>query len=92
MEDNNSNSTNFVQTGTVTTSFEKYSINFIEANEVGDTVEFIYEEVPNFVYTNMQPENKVFKIVFSCKDGLWNKSDRIYGIIIPSTEEYYEFE
>ena len=33
----------------------------------------------------------VFKIVFSCIDGKWNKSDRIYGKIIPPSEESYEF-
>lgn len=67
---------------------------FIECNEVGKTVEMIYKETSKVVYTTypvLNPETRVFKIVFSCKKGKWHKSDRIYGQIIPPSDEYYEF-
>lgn len=68
---------------------------FINAKEVGDTVEFLYKEtsmISYTVYPSLAPEQRVFKIVFSCKDGKWHKSEPIYGTIIPATEESYEFE
>jgi hypothetical protein len=44
------------------------------------------------IYPSPPPEERVFKIVYSCVDGKWNKSEKIYGKIIPSQKEYYEFE
>jgi hypothetical protein len=66
-----------------------------ETREVGETIEMIYEEESIATYTPsygswVNPKN-VFKIVFSCKDGKWHKSERIYGKIIPAQSEYYEF-
>lgn len=68
---------------------------FIEAKEVGKTIEFIYKQVSNMtltIYPSPPPEERIFKIVFSCKKGKWHKSEPIYGKIIPAQEEYYEFE
>lgn len=31
------------------------------------------------------------KIIYSCIDGKWNKSEPIYGKIIPTQDEYFEF-
>lgn len=67
----------------------------IKSEEVGDTVEFTYKETSMVSYSlhpSRLPEQRVFKIVFSCKDGRWHKSERIYGTIIPATEEDYDFE
>lgn len=69
--------------------------NFIEAKEVGETIEFIFKQTSNIVYgvyPPLQPEEKIFKIVYSCIDGKWNKSKPIYGRIIFPTPERYEFD
>ena len=83
-------------TTTVTTKIDMYSTPvFIKVEEVGETIEFIYKEtcmITYTVYPSPPPEKRVFKIVYSCKDGKWNKSDRIYGTITPAQEETYEFE
>lgn len=67
----------------------------IEVNEYADSIEFIYKEVSRITLTSFparSPEERVFKIVFSCIDGKWNKSERIYGDIIPAQGESYSFE
>ena len=67
----------------------------IETKEVGESIEFLYKEISMITYTvypSPSPEERIFKIVYSCKDGKWNKSDRIYGTIIPAQEESYEFD
>lgn len=70
----------------------------IKAVEYSDRVEFIYKQIkdPHITYAVTWPvphEQRVFKIVFSCVDGKWNKSEPIYGRIVPaqSIPEYYEF-
>jgi hypothetical protein len=61
---------------------------FISAKEVGESVEFIYkEECLDCDYPYHEP-GRVFKIVYSCKDGKWNKSERIYGTIIHLWNDY----
>jgi hypothetical protein len=36
---------------------------------------------------------RVYKIIYSCRGGKWHKSDKIYGRIVPPTEETYtDFE
>ncbi len=67
----------------------------IKSEEVGDTVEFTYKEtymISYSIHPSFLPEQRVFKIVFSCKDGKWHKSEPIYGTIIPTTDEDYDFE
>ena len=70
------------------------SPSFLESKEIDETIEFIYKQVSNNRYpSSTSPiQERIFKIVYSCKDGKWNKSEPIYGKIIPSREEYYEFE
>lgn len=66
----------------------------VDVIESIDSIEIIYTEASMVTYTTYlqsSPEIRVFKIVFSCKDGKWNKSDRIYGKIISATDESYEF-
>jgi len=84
---------NIYASGTTSSLYNMPS--FIEAQEVGETIEFIYKESPSFNYTSFPqsfPPCKVFKIVFSCVNGKWNKSERIYGTIIAASSEYYEFD
>lgn len=67
----------------------------LEVNEYADQIEMVYKETNNMVYTvwpSPPPEVRVFKIVYSVVDGKWNKSERIYGKIIPKSKESYEFE
>ena len=68
---------------------------FVEFKEYADQIEVIYKQsrLPNII-TWPEPADKerVYKIIFSCKGGVWHKSDRIYGKIIPQQGETYEFE
>lgn len=52
-------------------------------------IELVYKEVS--IWNGL--DNRVYKIVYSCLDGKWHKSDRIYGEIIPKQviEETYKF-
>jgi hypothetical protein len=66
----------------------------VDVIENNDNIEFIYKETSLMqlaVYPQRPSEQRVFKIVFSCVDGKWNKSERIYGKIIPAESERYEF-
>jgi hypothetical protein len=66
----------------------------IEVNEVGDSIEMIYKETSMITYTTYPsplPEERVFKIIYSCIGGKWNKSEPIYGKIISPKNESYEF-
>lgn len=64
----------------------------ISANEVGDTIEMVFKQTEYTMYINGSSVIKVFKIVYSCVDGKWNKSEPIYGKIISPQEETYEFD
>jgi hypothetical protein len=66
----------------------------VEVNEYVDSIEIIYKQTSNLqlaVYPPRPPQERVFKIIFSCKDGVWNKSEPIYGNIISMKPEHYEF-
>lgn len=68
---------------------------FIKAEEVGESIEFLYKQTSMLcftIYPSPPPEERVFKIIYSCKNGKWNKSEPIYGKIIPATSEEYEFD
>lgn len=68
---------------------------FKEVNEVGETIEMIYTQTSQYSRTGGLPpyhDERAVKIVYSCKDGKWHKSEPIYGKIIPAQDEYYEFE
>jgi hypothetical protein len=66
----------------------------ISVTEFEDRIEMLYKQV--FLQTlsfgnHLSQKERVFKIVYSCVDGKWNKSEPIYGEIIPAKDEYYEF-
>ena len=72
-----------------------YPIIFKEVNEVGETIEMIYTQTSQFSRTGGLPplyDERAVKIIYSCVDGKWNKSEPIYGKIIPAQDEYFEFE
>lgn len=84
---------------TTTTSFyrsqEWSEPELMEVNETEESIELIYREKSMNMLMTYPPkyqDDRIFKIIFSCKDGKWNKSERIYGKIIPAVEETYEFE
>ena len=82
-------------TGSVTTSGFWSAPIRVDIIEFWDKIEMIYKEVSNFTYTiypSPPPEERIFKIVFSCKDGKWHKSERIYGKIVPARDESWEFD
>lgn len=65
----------------------------LQVNELNDSIEMIYEEtslISLAVHPPRPPEKRYFKIVFSCVDGKWNKSERIYGKKV-ERQEYFEF-
>lgn len=65
----------------------------LEVRELSDSIEMIYEETSLMnltIYPSPPPTKRYFKIVFSCVDGKWNKSERIYGKKI-ERQEYFEF-
>jgi len=64
---------------------------FIKFYRHEDQVEALYKETSRVYLSHIGPETRVFKIVYSCIDGQWNESERIYGEIIPATKEDYEF-
>ena len=57
-----------------------------------DRIEFIYKKTKMIWVGYYSPEVAVYKIVYSCKDGLWHKSEPIYGKIIEPQVEQYEFD
>ena len=83
-------------TSSGTTCFNMWSYpQRLEVNELSDRIEMIFKETSMITLTihpSPPPEERIFKIVFSCVGGKWNKSERIYGKVIPAQEEYYEFE
>lgn len=89
---------NFSLGSTSTSNFPSDSLwstpNRIEVREAGESIEFIYKQtymISNGLLWEQKLQERVFKIVYSCKDGKWNKSEPIFGKIIPQQQEYYEF-
>ncbi len=67
----------------------------VSVEEVGDSVEMVFKQYNRSVYDSWHkplPEERVYKIIYSCVDGKWNKSEPIFGEIIPATEEEYIFD
>jgi hypothetical protein len=67
----------------------------IEVREVGESIEMIYKQTSSFSTTGGLPtyhDTRLYKIVYSCVDGKWNKSEPIFGKIIPAQDECYKFE
>lgn len=63
----------------------------LQVNELNDSIEMIYEET-SLMNLAIHPllQKRYFKIVFSCVDGKWNKSERIYGKKVEQAE-YFVF-
>lgn len=66
---------------------------FVEFIEYSARIEVFYKQ--HRMINSWPPptdQERVYKIIFSCKDGVWHKSNPIYGKIIPAQSEYFEFE
>lgn len=83
-----------VSTGTSVYS-QNWTTERIDVKVYSDHIEEIFIETSNVHYlTSFGPqhsERRVYKIVYSCVDGKWNKSEKIYGKIVQPQKEYYEF-
>lgn len=67
----------------------------VSVDEYDDRIEMIYKQtsmVTLSIYPSPPPEERVYKIIYSCVDGKWNKSEPIFGTINPPTEESYDFD
>lgn len=96
----NSTSTSNTPNGTTHTNMILMDYNWdtprrIKLEEHSDRIEIIYKQKSNVNYT-IHPSplsaERIFKIVYSCIDGEWNKSERIYGNISPAVDESYDFD
>lgn len=56
-----------------------------------DSIELIYKQFSMTSNNFGMTPPRIYKIVCSCKDGKWHKSEPIEGQIIEATEESYEF-
>jgi len=88
-----SNNFSFVNSGT-TLGLNPWGYSeLVKFNEYPDHIEVLYKQQR---LINSWPcpvdTERVYKIIFSCKDGVWHKSDPIYGKIVPAQSEYFEFE
>lgn len=63
----------------------------VKLTEYDDRIELIYKKTSMMQSGYGPPSQQVFKVIFSCADGKWNKSEPIYGKIIPAQSESYEF-
>jgi hypothetical protein len=82
-------------TGTFTSAGMWNPMILKETNEVGESIEMIYTQTSMYSRTGGLPlyhDKRAVKIIYSCVDGKWNKSEPIYGKIIPAQDEYFEFE
>ena len=67
----------------------------VDVIDTGHSIEMIYlQDRISRIWGGMiplTPEKRVFKIVYSCVNGQWHKSEPIYGEIIPANKEQYVF-
>ena len=77
-------------TGTATIN-EWHEPTLIKTTELKDSIEMIYKQQSKMWNNWGAVEPRVYKIIFSCVDGKWNKSEPIYGTIVSPKEESYDF-
>ena len=77
------NSTNFY---TDNPTMDRWGpLQFKEVHEVGESIEMIYIQKSTFSRSGGLPpyhDERAVKIIYSCIDGKWNKSDPIFGKIV----------
>jgi hypothetical protein len=91
---NNSNNIPLGST-TLINIINQYTIpEHVKTEILEDSIEIFYKEylMPSGFNIYSLEQQKCFKIIYSCIDGKWNISERIYGKIIPAHDEYFEFD
>ena len=86
--------TNFENSGTTVTNYSDFGEPFLVQTIVNEkSIELVYKEVSNSTYLTFPAITpvRVFKVIYSCKNGKWNKSERIHGEIVPACDEYFVF-
>ncbi len=67
----------------------------IDVNEKTDSIELIYRQYEKYNISNgieLSAEVPIiYKIVYSVVNGKWNKSEPIYGKVVPAQKETYQF-
>ena len=63
----------------------------VSVTEFLDRIEMVFIETSAISNFTKAPERRVFKVIYSCVDGKWNKSSRIYGTIQEAVGEKYTF-
>ena len=64
----------------------------VDVTEKENSIEIVYKQTQEvWAGTQSTANSRVFKVIFSCKDGRWHKSERIYGEIIEQAGERYVF-
>jgi hypothetical protein len=72
--------TDFKEAGNETDWYPAKQINFFD---LGNSLEIMYEQkCVKTPLNDIKPLERVFKIIYSCVDGKWNKSERIYASMI----------
>lgn len=56
-----------------------------------DSIELIYKQNGSISNNFGSIPSRVYKIIYSCKNGMWHVSEPVIGKIIEATEEKYEF-
>ncbi len=92
------NTLNYIQTEDCTGTAmldpwgDPYLIDTIVNNK---SIELVYRQDSQFTYTtigiDLDPDIKIFKVIYSCKKGKWHKSEKIKGQYISASDETYEF-
>ena len=81
-------------TGTVNTDGFGYPC-LIDTIVKQDSIELVYRRDPLFSYTVSehvaQPDPKIFKVIYSCKNKKWHQSERIEGSFVGVKDETYQF-
>lgn len=67
------------------------SVKNIDVIENDDSLEMVYKLEPTPIAAHMSIEPLVYKIIYSCVDGKWNKSKPIIGKYIPEQKARYIF-
>jgi hypothetical protein len=63
----------------------------VQTIELQESIELVYKQDSLMSNNWGSLPSRVYKIVFSCIDGKWNKSEPIIGQIMSAQDEHYEF-
>lgn len=88
------NTANYIDYSGTTATFNQWGpLEFKYATEVGESIEMVYTQTANMcnTFSGSSAQKRAVKIIYSCIDGKWNKSEPIYGQILSPQPEKYIF-